>query len=147
MKLYPAIDLYEGKAVRLFKGEYQQMTVYHENPLEVALDFQNAGATCKVVLGKGEQFELDEKELIRLMSTMNSSGVEKNADTNMMNLGYQDLDSPTSISFYFKDFEAKDIIAEEIERYNESKDAEGKGDSAIKYTDYIGLLLSSVSTM
>ena len=46
MKLYPAIDLYEGKAVRLFKGEYQQMTVYHENPLEVALDFQAAGAEC-----------------------------------------------------------------------------------------------------
>ena len=46
MKLYPAIDLFEGKAVRLFKGEYQQMTVYNENPLEVALDFQNAGAEC-----------------------------------------------------------------------------------------------------
>ena len=39
MKLYPAIDLYEGKAVRLFKGEYQQMTVYNENPVAVALDF------------------------------------------------------------------------------------------------------------
>ena len=46
MKLYPAIDLYEGKAVRLFKGEYQQMTVYNENPLAVARDFQNAGANC-----------------------------------------------------------------------------------------------------
>ena len=46
MKLYPAIDLYEGKAVRLFKGEYQQMTVYNENPVAVALDFQVAGATC-----------------------------------------------------------------------------------------------------
>ena len=46
MKLYPAIDLYEGKAVRLFKGEYQQMTVYNENPVAVAMDFQNAGATC-----------------------------------------------------------------------------------------------------
>ena len=46
MKLYPAIDLYEGKAVRLFKGEYQQMTVYHENPVAVAMDFQKAGATC-----------------------------------------------------------------------------------------------------
>ena len=46
MTLYPAIDLYEGKAVRLFKGEYQQMTVYNENPLAVARDFQNAGATC-----------------------------------------------------------------------------------------------------
>lgn len=46
MKLYPAIDLYEGKAVRLFKGQYEQMTVYNENPLEVALDFQKAGAEC-----------------------------------------------------------------------------------------------------
>ena len=46
MKLYPAIDLYEGKAVRLFKGEYQQMTVYNENPVAVAMDFQKAGATC-----------------------------------------------------------------------------------------------------
>lgn len=46
MKLYPAIDLYGGKAVRLFKGDYQQMTVYNDNPLEVAMDFQNAGATC-----------------------------------------------------------------------------------------------------
>lgn len=36
MKLYPAIDLYDGKAVRLYKGEYQQMTVYNENPLAVA---------------------------------------------------------------------------------------------------------------
>ena len=46
MKLYPAIVLYEGLAVRLFKGEYQQMTVYNENPVAVALDFHNAGATC-----------------------------------------------------------------------------------------------------
>ena len=46
MKLYPAIDLYDGKAVRLYKGEYQQMTVYNENPVAVAQDFQKAGATC-----------------------------------------------------------------------------------------------------
>lgn len=46
MKLYPAIDLYEGKAVRLYKGEYQQMTVYNENPVAVALDFQSAGSQC-----------------------------------------------------------------------------------------------------
>ena len=62
-------------------------------------------------------------------------------------LGVADITTPQSIYIYPKDFEAKDIIAEEIERYNESKDAEGKGDSAIKYTDYIGLLLSSVSTI
>ena len=45
MQIFPAIDLYEGKAVRLFKGDYAQMTVYNENPLEVARDFAAQGAT------------------------------------------------------------------------------------------------------
>lgn len=45
MLIYPAIDLYEGKAVRLFKGDYAQMTVYHENPVEVSMDFRVQGAT------------------------------------------------------------------------------------------------------
>ena len=46
MLVFPAIDLFEGKAVRLFKGDYAQMTVYNENPLAVAEDFKRAGATC-----------------------------------------------------------------------------------------------------
>ena len=44
MILYPAIDLVDGKAVRLFKGDYAQMTVYSDDPVSVAKDFQNAGA-------------------------------------------------------------------------------------------------------
>ena len=46
MKIYPAIDLYSGKAVRLFKGDYQQMTVYNEDPVAVARDFKSCGAAC-----------------------------------------------------------------------------------------------------
>ena len=45
MIIFPAIDLYEGKAVRLFKGDYKQMTVYSDNPVEIAEDFINSGAT------------------------------------------------------------------------------------------------------
>lgn len=44
MLLFPAIDLYEGKAVRLYKGDYTQLTVYNENPVAVAKDFAAAGA-------------------------------------------------------------------------------------------------------
>ena len=44
MILYPAIDLVGGKAVRLYKGDYAQMTVYSDDPLSVAKDFQKAGA-------------------------------------------------------------------------------------------------------
>lgn len=44
MKIFPAIDLFEKKAVRLFKGDYAQMTVYNDNPVKVALDFKKQGA-------------------------------------------------------------------------------------------------------
>ena len=45
MLIYPAIDLYGGKAVRLYKGDYAQMTVYNDNPVAVARDFAASGAT------------------------------------------------------------------------------------------------------
>ena len=45
MKIFPAIDLYEGQAVRLYKGDYQKMTVYARNPLDLARKFVQAG--CK----------------------------------------------------------------------------------------------------
>ena len=45
MILFPAIDLFEGKAVRLFKGDYAQMTVYSEHPEEIGKDFAACGAT------------------------------------------------------------------------------------------------------
>lgn len=44
MYIYPAIDLFDGKAVRLYKGDYAQMTVYSDDPLRVAKDFEAAGA-------------------------------------------------------------------------------------------------------
>ena len=45
MIIFPAIDLYDGKAVRLYKGDYKNMTVYSDDPLSVARDFEEAGAT------------------------------------------------------------------------------------------------------
>ncbi len=44
MKIFPAIDLYDQKAVRLFKGDYNQMTVYSDDPVSVAKDFEKQGA-------------------------------------------------------------------------------------------------------
>ena len=45
MLIYPAIDLYQGKAVRLYKGDYAQMTVYSDDPPQIGLDFTAKGAT------------------------------------------------------------------------------------------------------
>ena len=44
MNIYPAIDLRDGKVVRLYQGDYDQMTVYQEDPVDVARSFKAAGA-------------------------------------------------------------------------------------------------------
>lgn len=46
MLIFPAIDLYQKKAVRLLKGDYDNMTVYSDNPVEIARDFVRQGASC-----------------------------------------------------------------------------------------------------
>lgn len=45
MNIFPAIDLYDGKVVRLYKGNYQEMTVYDNDPVRVAMKFQSEGAS------------------------------------------------------------------------------------------------------
>ncbi len=87
-------------------------------------------------------FDMDEDELSRLMSSMltSSSSSYKN---NLINLGYQDKEEPTSISFYFNDFESKDNFLNFIDTYNKSVNEEKE----ISYTDMTGLLMSSVSTI
>jgi len=46
MLIFPAIDLVQGKAVRLYQGDYAQMSIYSEDPPALARDFHNAGAKC-----------------------------------------------------------------------------------------------------
>ena len=88
-------------------------------------------------------FDMNEDELSRLMSSMltSSSASYKN---NLVNLGYQDKEEPTSISFYFYDFESKDNFLNLIDTYNQQVKDEDKD---ISYTDMTGLLMSSVSTI
>ena len=68
---------------------------------------------------------------------------ESSCEENLKKLGYLDLDSPASVNLYAVTFESKDLIEEEIARYNEGKDEL----SQIKYTDYVGLMMSSVTTI
>ena len=65
MTIYPAIDLFEGKAVRLQRGDYEQMTVYGDDPVSVAHEFKTAGATALHIVdlegartGKPMNFEI-----------------------------------------------------------------------------------------
>ena len=92
------------------------------------------------------KFDMTEEEIARLMQTMTASGVEKNADTNLLSLGYQEIDKPTSISFYFKDFESKERFLDFLDGYNDKMEKEDD-EKVIKYTDLTGILMSSVKTI
>ena len=89
------------------------------------------------------KFNMNQDELSRIMSTMMSSAQEKTYTNNLISLGYQDVDDPTNISFYFKDFESKENFLKFVDKYNEGKDEDAK----LKYTDITGILMSSVKTI
>ena len=68
-------------------------------------------------------------------------------ENNLSKMGSVDLDNPYTINIYPKDFESKDQIENIIKEYNDLKIKEGKEEHKIEYTDYVGLLMSSVTTI
>ena len=92
------------------------------------------------------KFDLSEDEVARLMQTMTASSVEKNADVNLISLGYQDINKPTNISFYFIDFDSKEQFVDFLDSYNDKMEKEND-EKVIKYTDITGILMSSVKTI
>ena len=87
---------------------------------------------------------LDEKSLAALMATMFSTNVPT-LETNLRDLGWADLKSPSSISIYPKSFKDKDSVKAVLDQYNADKESAGKSDQVITYTDIMGVLMSSVT--
>lgn len=89
---------------------------------------------------------LSREELAKLMEVYTTNS-NSSYDDNMKKLGAVDLDNPSTINIYPKDFEAKDSIAKEIEKYNKMQRKNGKEDNEIVYSDLVGTLISSVSSI
>ena len=109
---------------------------------------EKVGSAFKVdtdKMAKAFKFEMDEEEMRRLFKSLTTTSVE-NAETNLLTLCYQDLESPTMISFYFKDFNSKEKFIDFIDDYNEKMEKEDE-EKVIKYSDITGLLMSSVKTI
>ena len=87
---------------------------------------------------------LSTEELAEIMETY-SNNANASYDGNLELLGAVDLDKPSSIRIYPKDFDAKDVITQEIDNYNQKQRDEGKEENVINYTDLIGIMMSSVS--
>ena len=68
-------------------------------------------------------------------------------ESNLEKLGVVDLDTPSSINIYPRDFDSKEQIEKFISDYNDKITADGNEEYTIKYTDYVGLMMSSISTV
>ncbi|WP_028264353.1 ABC transporter ATP-binding protein/permease [Atopobium fossor] len=91
-------------------------------------------------------FNMTQEELMAVFNSLSSAN-RYSYDSNLTKLGYRALDKPTTIEIFPKDFEAKSKILSEIDSYNEKRNAEGKSDSSITYSDLTGTLMSSVTNI
>ncbi|MDD6312306.1 MAG: ABC transporter ATP-binding protein/permease [Firmicutes bacterium] len=89
----------------------------------------------------------EEQVIASFAEKIKSEAREDSFESTKEELGIVKLDIPSIISIYPKDFDSKDRISEIIDGYNERMKSEGNEAKEIQYTDFIGLLLSSVSTI
>lgn len=66
---------------------------------------------------------------------------------NLLKLGVGDIDTPSTINLYAKDFQSKELIGDAITAYNKEKTEAGQEEYVVKYTDFVGLIMSSVTTI
>ena len=88
--------------------------------------------------------KLSSEEIAQMMETY-SANKDSSYEKNLQKLGAVDIDTPTSISIYPKDFETKDKISNAIEEYNQKQRDDGKEENTISYTDIVGTMMKSVS--
>ena len=91
--------------------------------------------------------KMDEDEITRLITAYVSGGAETSYDTNLVKLGYADINKPYSISFYLKDFESKENFLKFIDDYNQEMQDSGNDDMVISYTDVTGVMIKSVKNI
>jgi len=97
-------------------------------------------------LAKAFQFNIDEDELFNLIASLGERG-QISQSSNLDTLGYRDLDDPTGINLYPKDFKTKESVVQFIENYNLEMKNSDQAEKVVNYTDLIAAVLSSVTTI
>ena len=92
------------------------------------------------------QMNMSEQELSELMASLMSTE-QSSYDNNMKKFGWADYAKPASIDIYPKDFESKQSVIDILDGYNDKMNAAGDEDKVVSYTDIVGALMSSVTTI
>ena len=106
--------------------------------------FDNMSELQKKIM---EGFLTDEQVLALKQAYVDTLAANSSYEGTLLKLGYSTFESPSSIAFYPKSFEDKEKLNELVEYYNQQVAADGHEEAQIKVTDYIGLLMSSITTI
>ena len=112
----------------------------------LAANMQQAFSVDGTAFANAIHFNMDAEDLSSLMTSYANAG-KLTYSNNLSTLGYADPSDPQSVSIYPVDFEAKEVVLSAIDRYNEDMRAAGEDDKAIVYTDYMGVLMGSVTSI
>lgn len=91
---------------------------------------------------------MSDDQILQLFSaSLKARTTDATLDSNKSKLGITDLDTPSQIDIYATDFDSKEKVQNIIKDYNKSQQDDGKEENVINYTDYVGIMMSSVSTI
>ena len=113
---------------------------------EMAAAMENAITIDENAFAESFKMDMDGDELTELMMSMSGSE-SATAESNLRSLGYVDFDDPSMISIYPLDFESKEQVSRILDEYNEDMKASGNEEKAVTYTDIVGAMMSSVTTI
>ena len=105
---------------------------------------QSAFSVDADALAGAISFNMDAEDLTSLMESY-ANASQLTYDNNLQTLGYATPDEPAAIQIYPKDFEAKERVVDLIDAYNDEQRAAGNDDAVISYTDYVGVIMGSVT--
>ena len=107
-------------------------------------NLQDAFSVDGDAFAKAIHFNMDASDLASLMQSYANAG-KLTYDNNLSTLGYADESDPQSVKIFPRDFEAKERVLGHIDAYNDQARAAGEDDKAIVYTDYMGVIMGSVT--
>ena len=111
---------------------------------QLASGMQNAFHVDASAFANAIHFNMTAEDLTSLMTSY-ANASRLTYDNNLSTLGYADENDPVSIKIYPVDFDAKERVLDHIDAYNDEAKAAGEDDRAISYTDYMGVIMGSVT--
>ena len=142
--LQTTMATYMNQVVTAMQSQMQAAMTQVSSQLQA--NMANAMSIDESAFKDAFQMNMDEQELSELMMSLMTTETAS-YDGNLKKLGYADYNKPASIDIYPKDFESKQNVIDILDAYNQQMKDEGNDDKAVSYTDVVGTLMKSVTTI